>query len=101
MTLEKFKKYLTEIIKLSDIQDKVNNITNDLEFAQFDFTPHEGLCLEILSESMNDTSDWISYWFYELDCGRDYKDGCITDLDGKIIKLKTIEDLYNCIINNI
>jgi hypothetical protein len=48
----------------------------------------------LLKEAVNDTDDWIDYFVWELDFGRDYKDGCVT-ADGKNIPLKTADDLWD------
>ena len=49
---------------------------------------------KILVDATNDTSDWISYFIYELNFGKDWKDGMIKE-NGKDIKLQTTEDLWN------
>ena len=45
-----------------------------------------------LSERFND----ISYWMWELDFGRKWKPGTVTN-DGQDVKLETAEDLYDLI----
>ena len=45
-------------------------------------------------ELLKDESEWIEYFIYELDFGKDYKKGCVT-FEGKNVKLKTFEDLWN------
>jgi hypothetical protein len=50
--------------------------------------------IALLKEAVNDTDDWIDYFVWELDFGRDYKDGCVT-ADGKNIPLKTVDDLWD------
>ena len=54
------------------------------------------LPIKFLQEEMGD-SDWIPYWLWELDCGKAYDDGMVTDADGKEVRLKTIDDLYDVI----
>ena len=46
----------------------------------------------------NDKSEIIDYWVYDLDYGKKYKDGCITEADNTNIILKTSEDLYDYLI---
>jgi len=46
---------------------------------------------------MNDKSEWISYWLYELDCGKEAEKLKVTDKNGKTIPMKTISNLYDCI----
>ena len=41
-----------------------------------------------------DVDEWISYFCFELDFGKKYKEGCIKDENGKDIPLATSDDLY-------
>lgn len=50
--------------------------------------------IKLLASTMKDTSEWIEYWLYELDCGAKYRPSSVTDGKGKPIKLKTIANLY-------
>lgn len=54
---------------------------------------------DIFGEEHNSTygSD-IEYFVYELDYGRKYKHGMITNSDGSIIDLSTTEKLYDYLI---
>lgn len=78
------------------------------EFLDCDFFPYskyEAKMVELLSILMEDESGWISYFIYELEFGRRYKEGDITatDKNGKevAIPMKTIDDLYKVLIDNI
>ncbi len=51
--------------------------------------------LSLLEEVMGDTSGDISYFCYELDFGRDWHEGCITNEDGTDIKMATVDDLWD------
>ena len=55
----------------------------------------ETLIVDILKDVMDDKDDWIGYYIYELDWGKEYRRGCIKDKNSKNIKLKTLTDLYN------
>lgn len=41
-----------------------------------------------------DIDEWISYFCFELDFGRKYKDGLVKDEFGNNIPLATFDDLY-------
>ena len=43
-------------------------------------------------------SEVIDYWIYDLNFGSKYYDGCITEKDGTNIVLKTAENLYDYLI---
>lgn len=55
---------------------------------------------ELLAKLMNDKYDYISYYMWELDFGKEYKDGDIVDEDGTFIRLSNAEELYDYIISN-
>lgn len=59
---------------------------------------HIEICMDIMKLAMNDKNNWISYWFWDLEKGT-RKDLKVRDCDGKIVKMKTLGDLYNCINN--
>lgn len=42
-----------------------------------------------------DANEWISYFCFELDFGRKYKNNIVKDEHGKDIPLATFDDLYN------
>lgn len=51
--------------------------------------------LKLLKTVMDDESDWISYFAYDLEWGKEYHQGDIVDENGNEIKLQTAEDLYD------
>lgn len=55
---------------------------------------HEDIVVELLQNIFNDT-DTISYWLYELDYGRKYRDGCLREADGTTVDISTPEKLYD------
>ena len=44
---------------------------------------------------IKDKDEWIDYFCFELDFGKKWHEGMITNDDGTDIILKTAEDLYN------
>ena len=56
--------------------------------------------LRLLTQIMKDDDGLISYFCYEIDFGREWKVGCITDTDGTDIPLGTIEDLWEALNRN-
>ena len=44
---------------------------------------------------IKDKDEWIDYFCFELDFGKKWCEGMITNDDGTDIVLKTAEDLYN------
>ena|SRR5208282_5826710 len=58
--------------------------------------------LDILKQGFSDNNkdSWIDYYIYDLDFGKKYKAGCITDKDGNDITLNNHNDLWN-LLNNV
>ena len=56
--------------------------------------------VEILQAATNDkhSNSWIEYWIYELEFGKKYKHGSVTNADKSIIDLSTSEKLYEFLI---
>lgn len=99
---DKFCDYISEIQRLNIIEDKLQQATADLDFFKFSFCDYESLTVSILEDIFNDTKNgWISYWIYELNYGKDYCEGCVISKEGSIIKLKTAENLYDLLMDNI
>ena len=58
---------------------------------------HETIVIELL-ENIFEEWDVLSWWIYELDYGRKYTDGCISDKNGNVIDLSTAEKLYDYLV---
>ena len=104
---EKFKEIIEKLKKTNDFVYEVNEKARELNDAIIsDFfnasslsISHENIVIELL-ENMFDT-DLISWWIYELDYGKKYKEGCIQDCNGENIDLSTVEKLYNYLIKEL
>jgi len=105
------KEEFIEIIdRLREVKDFVNE-TNDKamklrDAIETDFfnamslmISHEGIVIKLL-EKMFEDADIISWWIYELDYGREYKEGCIQEESGKNIDISTAEKLYDYLIES-
>lgn len=97
ITREVFKKVLEDAQQVNDYQVGLNNFFRKHNADGYIFQPD---CMSSLLELLHlffekDSDEWISYFCFELDFGRKYKDGMITDKNGKNIQLKTIDDLYD------
>ena len=102
------KKEFVEIIErlknYNDLQDKIDDLfKNNIDNKEMDFINAGSICIGhesvvvYLLERMFDT-DMISYWIYELDYGREYKDGYVQDGQGNNIDISTVEKLYDYLI---
>ena len=105
------EQFVTIISKLKTTDDFVNEIndktrqlreTLDDSFVDFFdgnslFVAHTDLVVKLLENMFND-NDIISWWIFELNYGKDYKDGYIQDCDGNNIDISTVEKLYDYLV---
>lgn len=106
ITKQEFVDIINQLKEVNDFVQETNDKARKLKDAIIsDFynasnlsISHETIVLKLLENMFNDT-DWISYWIYELDYGRKYEDGCITENDN-IIDISTPEKLYDCLVEN-
>lgn len=104
---EKFVEIVNRLKQTDETVDTINEIFNNtIDSKTSDFMNaaslmicHEDIVVELLKIMFND-KDTITWWLYELDYGKQYTDGCITELDGTIIDLSTPEKLYDYLIDN-
>lgn len=105
LPFEDFSKYLGLVEESERFKEKLSNITYEYSSrvrvdVNFDYPSNTEIIVELIEKVFNDYDEWISYWCYELDFGNKYKDGMIKDKDGNNISLKTVNDLWNIIIDN-
>ena len=102
MTKERFCKIINKLKTASDIKEQVNeiyrnsreNIDNDFMNAAALQINHELIVIELLKEIMHDEYDYIHYFIYELDYGREWTPNSIT-CDGESIDISTPEKLFD------
>lgn len=102
MTKQKFKELMTELLEIKQAENNLNKAFKAFEpdFNYICFGRYETLVVNSIKEAMNDRYDWIGYWLYECDCGKEYKTYKVTTKDGKHIPLKTLDDLYKLLTEN-
>lgn len=102
MTKECFCKIIRELEAGEALQRKVasavrqynNLIGSDYPEPYGLVISHEFLVIQLLEEIMQDVGETISCFCIELDYGKSYTPGCITE-DGKDIDISTPEKLYD------
>lgn len=101
ITKEKFVAIIKEIESLEkDIEDIHIALKKlDPDFNGFYLTRLLTLILDILESTLNDDDSWIEYFVYELNFGKKWKEGTITQ-NGKGIKIQTAENLYDFLMMN-
>ena len=89
-SIEKYKEILLKADELYKLGIRLD-IVND----------YECLIHNILEDTFKDESDWFCYFCFDLDFGRKYKDGMITDSDGNNISMNNAEELYEILMENL
>ena len=107
ITKEEFVDILNRLRESSDWVDKVDALfRKSRENVECDFCngaglqiSHEPIVVNLLQKIMGDKGEDISYFIYELDYGRDYEPGYVTD-DNGIVDMGTPEALYELLTNS-
>lgn len=101
LSFENFKKYLDSIKNLWDFEDEMNTVIRTHGGDDCSIWPSGWTdILSLLEFIFNDKEEWISYWIYELDWGKEYEDDMIKDENGLSVKLQTEKDLYHLLLQN-
>lgn len=96
-----FSSILNSLNTLNERSLEVYNNTNGyVDLADF-YAKESDSILDALMEEMGDKDTaWISYWMYDCDFGRDEKLTSSVSFDSVKVPFKTMEDLYNVLIEN-
>ena len=99
ITLQQFKSALFDIRTFQEAEDLINDGFKMLgQDSRIIICQPEVAIVRLLENVFNDKGHWIQYFLYELDWGKKYEDGCITDIDGSFIRLSTIRELYEFLL---
>lgn len=111
ITKKEFIDIINRLKETNDFVEETNNNARKLQDAiRSDFfnamslsVSHEGIVVQLL-EKIFDDRETISWWIYELDYGRKYKEGCIQEIkEGKIVNIdvSTAGKLYDYLLEEI
>lgn len=104
---DEFVEIIDKLREVNDFVDETNTKARELNDAIItDFfnasslsISHESIVVKLLEKIFND-KDILSWWLYELDYGRKYEKGCITDENNNQIDVSTPEKLYDYLERN-
>lgn len=104
LTFERFCEILLQCRDLCELNDAVYHAIDHYadrykDFAEFYYPTPVILVIELLSIIMKDTDEWISYWFYDLDCGQKATDDTVTFND-EPVPIRTPRDLWNLLVED-
>jgi len=99
MNKQEFKKILSELVAIKKDEESLNTAFKKFEpdWNYICFGRYEALVVDALKIVMEDKDDWIGFWLYELNCGKEAKAGSAKSKKGKNIPIKTISNLYDFI----
>ena len=93
MKYAEFEKYINMVMAAQERDVAFTSIFKVEGIVTFSDDLVNGI-VSLLEQMFHDHSEWISYWLWELDCGKNYVEGSVT-IQKKPLPLKTIKDLYN------
>ena len=100
ITFEEFEQPLEKIRDMVEFQDELSTLVSRHGGDCFMFPDMVDDVVNLLELIMDDDGEWISYFVYELNFGREYEPGTILDDDGTEIPLITIRDLWDLLKDN-
>ena len=107
ITKQEFVKIINRLRDYNDLQDKIQELFKDnIDNQEMDFmnagsicVGHETIVVKLLENMFNDRGNWISWWLYEQDYGRNVNIDDVFDEEiGKFVDLTTPEKLYDYLI---
>jgi hypothetical protein len=95
LTFKEFNRYFDVIIFFREEASKRQDLIQKLYTSSYVVEEHGerlfDFYVEVLSKLMEDDEEWISYFVWETDMG---KNNMGVEINGKKIKLKSVADLY-------
>ena len=93
---------INSMVNLAVMEEDIRNIyrKNNIEMCGGDVSwEYEGIISRLLTEVMEDENEWISWWLYERDYGRDVTPKSASYSEREYIDLTTPEKLYDFLYN--
>jgi hypothetical protein len=104
MTKKQFKTRMTEFIRIKTEIEKVADVIHKSSLNEGNWAYPlgdgywEALCLNTIADAMGgDEADWLGYWVYGCEMGTVKNINKMVSKDGKRVKFKTLDNLYDCI----
>ena len=101
MSKESFCRVMDNYKSMWNFTDEMNDLFRKYKSDGEVYPPMcTGTVVDLLEYIFNDVNEWIQYWTLELEFGERYEDGDVQDKDGNNISLKTSENLYDLLVEN-
>lgn len=98
LSKEKFVKYIKDIQTVVEYESGLYDFLTKHKVGGYIFQPN---CIDTVIDLLNtifgesDNDGWINYFVWELNFGKEYKDGMVLNSESKPIRLDTAERLYD------
>lgn len=102
ITYEEFNRYIESIKMVQDVENKLMGISSDVraksksEFVLY-YPSLITEVIELLGKIVGDKNNWIDYYIWDLDFGKQSDFLQVNDADGNTIPLNTTKDLWDII----
>jgi len=77
----------------------ITELDPDFNTGLFLFSEWHQELISLIEEAVGDSAQWTHYFIYETNWGVDSDIYRVFNPDGTAVKLKTIEDLYELVVN--
>lgn len=103
ITYEEFENNLKDVVLTMELCDDLYHLAdkyNKLHSGgyEFSFPSLADNIIKLLAIMTGDEQEWIYYWVYDLNCGKDSDKYRVTDKNGNIIPLTSIQNLWNLLV---
>lgn len=108
ITKERFCEIMDNLVKEREISREMDKLlaespmrdTRDFFSATCLHMSHEPLVVELLTAMFDDEEELVEYWMYEMDFGRGWYEGCMTEADGTPVILPDAASLYDYLVEH-
>lgn len=104
LSKEEFVDAIKEIKSISDYHEDLNEFFRKHNVDGYVYQPDGTVTsLKLLHKIFEkaDKDDWIDYFVYELNFGKNYEDGCVKDKNGSHIAMSNAEELYDFLLKEV
>lgn len=109
ITKERFCEIMNDLVKEREISREMDKLlaespmhdARDFFSATCLHMSHEPLVVELLTAMFDDEEELIEYWMYEMDFGRRWYEGCMTEADGASVMLTDAAALYDYLVEHV
>lgn len=108
LSKEEFIRCMERIVVLESIREEVNNVyrRREKDTLYVDYPTfggemvYEEMLVGLLEKAMNDKYEYIVWWLYDCDYGKNVEADSVVEEDGTAVDLRELSDLYDYIVKS-